>query len=134
MLQQLLQEDKQKMDACWEACGSAPAPDYSEKPCIDPDVLFQMVIGREIYRSSTLAFFSQPRLTAQNLLHFTPTLLVGAADQHRRGPSRISWYSPCKHRRGAEWLFFLIVHASQVKAVGLPKECFRTTASVVGTH
>lgn len=35
--------------------------------------------------------------------------------QHHRRPSRISWYSPCQHHRGAEWLaeFHTLVQASQ---------------------
>lgn len=35
--------------------------------------------------------------------------------QHHRRPSRMSWYSPCQHHRGAEWLaeFHTLVQESQ---------------------
>lgn len=78
-----------------------------------------------------------PRLTAQELGFFLlplssllfPSLqgLHMRGYQHHRRPSRISWYSPCQHHRGAEWLaeFHTLVQASQRMLWACPRNASR---------
>lgn len=46
--------------------------------------------------------------------------------QHHRRPSRISWYSPCQHYRGAKWLaeFHTLVLESQRTLWACPRNAF----------
>lgn len=65
-----------------------------------------------------LSFFLFPPFSP---LSFNPLLMQGYQHHHR--PSRTSWYSPCQHRRGSEWLaeFHTLAQASQQRLWACPR-------------